>query len=110
VNEENMRKRSLIFSQDYAMILTSAWQSGGIVTSEDVASILYYSGKSIPGNERSRAIRNAVMTLTRMQTDGLIANIFKGEKKRMRQFKVISREDLKTRISKELKELLGENF
>jgi len=45
-----------------------------------------------------------------MQNDGLITDVFKNEKKRMRQFKVISREELKTRLSKELRELFGDNF
>lgn len=105
-----MRKRSILFSKEYAKILTSAWKKGNVITSEDVASILYYSGKCIPNDERPRAIRNAVMTLTRMQNDGLITDVFKNEKKRMRQFKVISREELKTRLSKELRELFGDNF
>jgi len=105
-----MRKRSLLFSQEYAKILTNAWQKGNLVTSEDAASILYYSGKRIPNTERSRAIRNAVMALTRMQNDGLITDVVKDEKRRMRRFKVISKEELRIRISKELGELFGDNF
>jgi hypothetical protein len=105
-----MHKRPLVFNQDYAKILTNAWRKGNLVTSEDVASVLYYGGKNIPDNERSRAIRNAVMTLTRMKNDGLITSILKDKNKRMRQFKVISKEDLKTRISKELRELFGNDF
>jgi len=105
-----MRKRPLVFSQDYAKVLTNAWRKGNIVTSEEVASILYYAGKRVPDDERSRAIRNAVMTLTRMQADGLIMSTLKNEKKRMRQFRVISKDELRTRISKELKELFGNDF
>jgi hypothetical protein len=105
-----MRKRPVIFSQDYAKILTTAWRKGNFVTSEDVASVLYYEGKSIPDNERSRAIRNAVMTLTRMKNDGLIKSVLKAQSKKMRQFKVISKQELKTLISKELKELFGNDF
>jgi len=105
-----MRKRSIIFSQEYAKILTNAWQRDNLVTSEDAASVLYYGGKRIPNSERSRAIRNALMTLTRMVDDGLITAVVKDEKKRMRRFKVISREELRVRISKELRDLFGEDF
>ena len=105
-----MRKKSGLFSIEYAKVLRNAWKKGNIVTSEDVASILYFSGKPIPRIERPRAIRNAVMTLTRMKGDGLIIDIAKDEKKRMRQFKVIGKDELKTLFSKELKELFGDNF
>jgi len=105
-----VRKRSIIFSQEYAKILTNAWQRGNLVTSEDAASVLYYGGKHIPNDERSRAIRNAVMTLTRMLDDGLITDVVKDKKKRMRRFKVMSREELRARISKELRDLFGEDF
>jgi hypothetical protein len=52
------------------------------------------------------------MTLTRMQNDGLIVGVVKDnkDKKRMRTFRVISKEELKTKISKETKELFGEDF
>lgn len=45
-----------------------------------------------------------------MKGDGLIIDIAKDEKKRMRQFKVIGKDELKTLFSKELKELFGDNF
>jgi RNase P/RNase MRP subunit POP5 len=105
-----MRKKYGLFSEEYAKILRSAWKKGNVVTSEDVASILYFSGKRIPSEERSRAIRNALMTLTRMKSDGFIVDVAKDEKKRMRQFKVIGRDELKSLILKELKELFGDNF
>lgn len=81
-----------------------------MITSEDAASILYYEGKHIPISERPRAIRNAVMTLKRMQNDRLIIGVVKDGKTRMRRFKVVSREELRIRISKELRELFGEHF
>ena len=105
-----MKKRSIVFSEDYAKILRTAWKKGNLVTSEDIASTLYFAGRPVPNEERSRAIRNAVMTLTRMQNDGLIKAIVKDEKKRMRTFQVVSREELRTKISRELKELFGESF
>lgn len=105
-----MKKKSIVFSEDYAKILRTAWKKGDLVTSEDIASILYCGGKRIPKEERSSVIRNAVMTLTRMKNDGLIIGINKDEKKRMRTFQVISKAELRTKISKELKELFGEDF
>jgi hypothetical protein len=45
-----------------------------------------------------------------MQNDGLITDVVKDEKRRMRRFKVISKEELRIRISKELGELFGDNF
>lgn len=103
------KNKSVTYSQEHAKVLRLAWSKGNVVTSEDVASVLYYGGKSIPQSERSRAIRNAVMTLTRMSEEGLIIDIVKDEKRRMRKYKVISKEQLKTRILSQLDELFGKN-
>ena len=104
------RNRFIIYSKDHAKILRVAWTKGNMVTSEDVSSILYYEGKPIPKGERARAIRNAVMTLRRMKDEGLIINVVKDEKKRLRKYIVISKKELQGRILRELNELFGEDF
>jgi hypothetical protein len=103
-------KTSIKYSQAHAKILRLAWSKGNVVTSEDVSSVLYYEGKRIPRSDRSKAIRNAVMTLRRMIDEGLIVDVVKDERTRLRKYVVVSKEELRLRIIRELNELFGKDF
>lgn len=98
------------FSEIYAKVLRKAWKRGGVVTSEQIASVLYFDGKPIPKDnpQRHRMIRNSIMTLRRMQAEGLISAVT--TKGRINVYKVIGKDELKVKIYEELRQLFGEDF
>ena len=100
----------LTFSKIYAEVLRKAWKEGGKITSETVASTIYFDGRPIPPNHRDRPkmIRNAIMTLRRMQAEGLISNVSKDG--RINVYHVISKEKLRYQIMEEIRQLFGKDF
>ena len=98
------------FSELFAKVLTKAWQQNDEITSEQVASVLYYDGRPIPKShqERSKMIRNAIMTLKRMQGEGLIASVKSEREKNI--YRVKEKNKLRSEILGELRELFGKDF
>ncbi len=98
------------FSEIYAKVLRKAWEQNDEITSDQVASVLYFKNRPIPDtqSDRSKMIRNAIMTLKRMQSEGLIASI--KEEKRKNIYKVKERDKLKTEILEEIRQLFGVDF
>ena len=98
------------FSKIYAKVLRKAWKEGDKITSETVAAIIYFNGKPIPSDhsDRPKMIRNAIMTLRRMQAEGLISNVSK--ERRINVYEVISKKKLKYQIIEEIRQLFGKDF
>ncbi len=98
------------FSEIYAKVLRKAWEQNDEITSDQVASVLYFENRPIPETQSDRAkmIRNAIMTLTRMQSEGLIASV-KAEK-RKNVYKVKAKCQFRTEIIENIRELFGVDF
>ena len=98
------------FSKIYAEVLRNAWKEGEKITSETVASVIYFNSKPISRDhsDRPKMIRNAIMTLRRMQAEGLISNVSK--EGRVNVYHVISKEKLKYQIIEEIRQLFGKDF
>ena len=98
------------FSEFYAEVLRKAWQQNNEITSDQVASVLYFSSRPIPEThkERPKMIRNAIMTLKRMEGEGLICAVT--IERRRNVYKVIDRDKLRAEILEELQHLFGKDF
>ena len=98
------------FSELYAKVLRKAWQQNDEITSDQVASVLYFNSRPIPEThqDRPKMIRNAIMTLKRMQGDGLISAV--AIERRKNVYKVKDRNKLKAEVLEELRQLFGKDF
>jgi hypothetical protein len=98
------------FSELYAKVLRKAWQQNDEISSDQVAAVLYFNGRPIPEThlDRPKMIRNAIMTLKRMRSEGLISAVTVERRKNV--YKVKDRNKLRAEILEELRQLFGKDF